>query len=109
MELWVGVLGVAGAPERADHLAARHVLADVDPYVREVDEYRGIAERRGLIALNDHRQAISIRMPRRPSRGRVDDRSAERRHDRLALGREDIDPVVKPDQLSIRAWLGMVV
>ena len=109
MELWVGVLGVAGAPERADHLAARHVLADVDPYVREVDEYRGIAERRGLIALNDHRQAISIRMPWRPSRGRVDDRSAERRHDRLALGREDIDPVVKPDQLSIRAWLGMVV
>ena len=101
-------LGVARAAQHADDLAACDVLADIDPDLVEMDQDRGVARARRLVALDDDRHAVAVGLPRRPLRGRIDDHAVEWRQDRLVLRRVDVDAVMQPDELARRRrpWRG---
>src|SRR5262249_1180011 len=109
MELRGDILCIAGASQRADNLAAGHVLPDGDPHMAQVNHHRAVPGARGLVALDDDSQAVAIGVPRLPPGGRIDDRAVERCQNGDILRSVDVDAVVEPDQLAVRPGPGVVV
>src|SRR5215212_4647688 len=107
VELRLDVLGVAGPSEHADHLAPTDALPDVYPDAVEMYQHRCISRTRRLVAFDDDRQSVAIRLPRLPLACRIDHDAVERRQDGLVLRRVDVDAVMESHELAISAGLGV--